>query len=79
MLQEMEQSLDMVWINLEIKILFLLQVKVQPISQHITDPDRGGQHKRRGCMVCWEADGIHLQGQGEKGWIPLSMHLGQGH
>lgn len=55
------------------------QVKVEPVSKHVADPDRGREHQGGGVMVRRQAHGVHLQGEGQEERLPLPVHLGQGH
>ena len=56
--------------------MVLLKVEVEPVSEHVADSDRRGEHERGSRMVLWEANGIHLQGESEEEWVSLSLHLG---
>lgn len=58
---------------------WIQEVEVEPVSQHLFDPDRRREHQGGGGVVLRQENGVHLQGQGEEGRIALSLHLGQGH
>lgn len=55
-----------------------VQVEVEPVPEHLADPDRGGEHQGGGGVVPGQAHGLHLQGQGEEERVSLSLHLGEG-
>lgn len=51
-------------IDLDIEWMYLIavmgQVEVEPVPEHIPDPDWGSEHQGGGWMVRWQADGLYL-------------------